>query len=205
VADDVHTRWLTCPRCLAEIAGPAAVQAEAPPRPTEQAAAESPPTCTRCGREVQPGWRTCPFCEAPLRGRRPARPAGLLDDEARRDRTGATVVAAVLGALLLVGTVAFFAMGGAQLTAASEAGPGILAAGVLLLLALGVGVVVLVYTSRSRTSSTIGGVLGGVGMGLGAVVLYILLACAAVASALSNVGSTCGAGANTGPPSRSPR
>ena len=29
-------------------------------------------TCTQCGRPVQEGWRTCPFCSAPVSGRPPA-------------------------------------------------------------------------------------------------------------------------------------
>jgi hypothetical protein len=124
VSPDIHLAWLTCPRCLALIANPAAqahAQAESPPDVTvptpsvpESAAREvggverlpsislpaaRPPAgteCPGCGKPTSPQWVFCPFCERPLRSPR----GGAVDTVARGDtrRThGAIWLLAVLG------------------------------------------------------------------------------------------------------------
>lgn len=96
-AETVGSR-ATCPSCLAEItvpqSGPApeAVQAERPGPP------QRGPRCPRCGRDVEPIWLTCPWCEEPLRGRR-YDAYGRPDLDVRRDRKATGVVVIILAVL----------------------------------------------------------------------------------------------------------
>jgi Double zinc ribbon len=124
VPDTVTKRWLTCPRCLASVGNPHVLlpaegvtpgPAAAPPAPDEA-------VCPACGRRVEPGWRVCPNCEAPL-GRSPVsvRRADA-DDEAVGDTKGVGLILVVLGLLGAVGVIFFLCGGGAnRLTDAKHA------------------------------------------------------------------------------------
>jgi len=111
VSDSARGERVTCPRCLAEVSVPSAegVRAE---RVERRAAG---PSCPRCGRDVEPLWLTCPWCEEPLRGRRDGG-YGRPDLDVRRDRQGtglALILLAVIGAIgvLLIGAQSVAALG----------------------------------------------------------------------------------------------
>jgi hypothetical protein len=119
VPDTVTKRWLTCPRCLASVGNPhvllppeGVTPAAAPPAPAAPAAGEA--VCPACGRRVEPGWRVCPTCEAPL-GRTPvALRTADADDEAVGDTKGVGLILVVLGLLGAVGVIFFLCGGGAD-------------------------------------------------------------------------------------------
>jgi hypothetical protein len=87
VPDGGEGPWITCPKCLERVPNPVAVEA------AFQADRPRRNRCPHCGRDVERMWRTCPFCEEPLRG---------FDVDVRRDtgRTSALlIVLAVFGVL----------------------------------------------------------------------------------------------------------
>jgi hypothetical protein len=127
VPDTVTKRWLTCPRCLASVSNPNVLPSEgvtptptAPPAPAARVAGEE--VCPSCGRRVEPGWRVCPTCEAPL-GRTPVSLRTFdADDEAVGDTKGVGLILVVLGLVGSVGVIFFLCGGGAdKLTDAKHA------------------------------------------------------------------------------------
>ena len=103
VADDVTDAEVTCPRCLASVAVPAASAIT-----SHEPSGARATTCRRCGRHVEAQWRFCPYCEAVLFGpRRGAR--GGFDDVVRRDRTGTNVLLILLAVLGGFGLLAYLA------------------------------------------------------------------------------------------------
>ncbi len=119
VPDTVTKRWLTCPRCLASVGNPTVLlpaegvtPTPAPPAPAAPAPGEG--VCPACGGRVEPGWRVCPHCEAPL-GRTPVsvRTADA-DDEAVGDTKSVGLILVVLGLLGAVGVIFFLCGGGAN-------------------------------------------------------------------------------------------
>jgi zinc-ribbon domain len=195
VSPDVQAKWLTCPRCLASVGNPnVLLPAEPPPSPvtTEPAPRESSPeelSCPRCGRPVGPDWRVCPACETPLRRSQSLGPVAPVDDEVRRDSNGAAVVGGILAGFLALGLILFFAMGGMQIVSNVPDALPVLVLGVVALVVVAVGVVVLVGSSRSRTVTVAGGLMGGLVVGGGIVLLIVLLFCMAIVNVL-----TCGKG-----------
>jgi hypothetical protein len=97
----IEADLLSCPKCLAQIPNPrrqevpaaAGIQTElAPARPVV-------PTCPFCEEAVEPSWRFCPNCNAPLREPRRTH-AAPVDDEVRKDTrnaSGCIIFLAVLG------------------------------------------------------------------------------------------------------------
>jgi predicted RNA-binding Zn-ribbon protein involved in translation (DUF1610 family) len=191
--------WLTCPRCLARVVNPAALvrtdfpSAPARSEPASPGEVAGAPTCLGCGREVRGSWRVCPECGEPLR--RPALlPRDDLDRAAHRDNNGSRAVAIVLGVLVVLGIILFFALGGVDLVNASKEGPGVLGIGVLALGAIVVGVLAIAYNSKNPTATAVSGIVGGVTFGVGAVLLVVLLSCLAALAAFQNFIETCGKG-----------
>jgi hypothetical protein len=159
VERDRRSRWLTCPRCLSSIPNPAlsdvapapspAPAAAAEPRPPEVLPVPQPP-CPDCGQPVEPSWRYCPFCDAPLGSRWEPEPEESLEADVRRDTSAIGIGLAVLGLLGGGGMIVFYCgggMSGVRSRSAAEQAAGI---GVLI----GVILFGLVVT---------GMVLGGVG------------------------------------------
>ena len=174
VAPDETGRWLTCPRCLASVPNPNRDEGVVE-RPSPRPAPEGD-YCPECGEPVRSGWRRCPSCDALLR--RPAAARGRsLDLEVKRDSVGAIVVTAVMGALVLLGAVLFFATDSASVVAqASGDNQTIFAVLGLVVFAVVAGVLVLVWAARNPTVSIVSGVLGGVLLGALGVVLLICVA-----------------------------
>ena len=158
-------------------------------------------TCRNCGRvlhiaeeDARPSL-TCPRClalvvdpRALVRTDLPAAPRhkGALDDEVRRDSRGGTIVAAVLGAIVLVGVIVFLTSGGPQLVSASKDGPVVFGIGILVLGAIAAGTIVVVSTSKNKIVTALTGVVGGVFIGAGVVVLAIVLVCMGMLQTCAN-------------------
>jgi hypothetical protein len=153
VPADFQLAWLTCPRCLAVVANPAA-QAVTQETPATPAAVRSPvrraaegetrPTelCPACGKPTQSQWVFCPYCEEPLNS-----PFGGVDARVRRDtrRTGVgMVLLAVLGGL----GIGYALLGGGAMLV--QEGDPSLFLGVLVGLVVLAGVVTLFTLARSR-------------------------------------------------------
>ncbi len=93
-----------CPRCLAVIDVPEATpapQAIQEQRPERRQDASS---CPHCGRAVEPAWRTCPWCDEPLRGRQNIH-YNRADLDVRRDTQRTSVFALLLAGIGVLGVV----------------------------------------------------------------------------------------------------
>jgi hypothetical protein len=162
VSENVHTRWLTCPRCLAAM-GERTAPPTPPPEPPEDHSAHA----------------------SNIR-RRPA-PPPLPDVDVRRDLRGVNVAALVLGGLLLMGVVLFFGLGGFSAVVASDDANAVLLCGVLILGAVVAGLVALAYGARNRIATVLSSVVGGLVVGAGGILLVIVLFCMSIAAAFNNV------------------
>jgi hypothetical protein len=186
VPADATEKWLTCPRCLASIGNPNvlpapdAVTASEPPPPEPVAPAEERPaarTCPNCERPVERGWRFCPYCEEELRRPRTAGKAGRLEGDVQRDTTGGIIVASVLGGLLLLGIILFFAMDGPRMLGKDQdAHAGFIMGGSAVVLVM-VGATVAALTARNKTVSLVSGLVGGIVFGVGVVFMAFSLFC----------------------------
>jgi hypothetical protein len=168
VAADAAGMWLTCPRCLASVANPNLLAV--PTEPADVASRDGdrpappprrpPDECPSCGRRVEPGWRSCPWCEQPLD--RPARRPRLrsADDDLRLDTAGATAGLTVLIVFCVLGLVSLLVLGGPFLR--EPGAGGYFAVGIVGLLVLGVGCGV--AASRGGAGGTTAAVLGSVGV-----------------------------------------
>jgi hypothetical protein len=136
----------TCPSCLAEIAIPEAVQTERPER------RERGPSCPRCGRDVEPIWITCPWCEEPLRGREPRR-YGRPDLDVRRDNG---VMAAMLIVLAAIGAIGIVIMGLGAFGTLTEGQPGGLISLIVAVLFLA-GLTTIIVFVRSKGNPGVAG------------------------------------------------
>ncbi len=95
----------------------------------------------------------------------------------RRDSRGGTIVAAVLGVIVLICVVVFLSSGGPQLVSASKEGPVVFGIGILVLGAIAAGTIAVVSTSKNKIVTALTGVFGGLFIGAGVVVLAIVLTC----------------------------
>jgi hypothetical protein len=192
--DDLE-RWLTCPRCLTSVGNPNVLLTTEPVSPASELEAPRQRLCPSCDRPVESGWRACPFCEEPLRRARPARrPGSDVDIDVRRDSNGGIIVAAVLGGLLLLGVVMFFAMDGPKLVGSSKDGPTVLAVGVVILGLVVGGCVAIAIGVKKKEATLVSGILGGAAVGTGIVLLFVLLACLSIVAAIDNFFQTCSKG-----------
>jgi hypothetical protein len=164
IADDEGDAWLTCPRCLARVANPAALaqgevlgNAERVRKETES------PRCPECGELVLKHWQYCPACRALLRGRRRGPRAGA-DRDVRFDMAwvaGGLVLLALLG---VIGMVSYLIRGGFE----SMSFDAIVTMGAALLLVAGVG-------TGLGFASKHGSAKGGIGLAGGLTIMLILL------------------------------
>jgi hypothetical protein len=167
VPETVTKRWLTCPRCLASVGNPHVLRPPEGVIPAPAAPAPAPEaSCPGCGRRVEPGWRVCPSCEAPL-GRTPAaRRTAYADDEAVGDTKGVGLILVVLGLLGSVGVIFFLCGGGAdKLTDAKHA------AAIAFFVAFVLLAVVVAGMSISATGRRVAGRVLSMALGATAIVL----------------------------------
>jgi hypothetical protein len=174
------SRWLTCPRCLASVGNPYVLLQPEPPAPPRPEPAER--VCAECDRPVERGWRTCPFCAAPLRRGSRRVGASQMDVDVRRDSRGGQIGAAILTVLVLIGVAIFFAMGGPRLVSTSPDAASALGVGVLVLGVIVAGCIALMVNTSSTAAKTVAGILGGVVLGAGVVLLTLFLFCLGVMS-----------------------
>jgi hypothetical protein len=172
---DVQGPWITCPRCLTSVATNKPDVWDVP-SPESRAVTDQPPSaarpsCPNCGRDVERSWRFCPRCEEPLGGRRRGPRIPELERDVRRDVGTVQIVAMVLGALLIVGAVAFFLCGGMELVG-SDFDSAITACVVLVGIVLA-GLAAIAIGSRNKIVYGITGALGGLLVGAAAVLLII--------------------------------
>jgi hypothetical protein len=206
VSADAQGRWLTCPRCLASVGNPNVLLPTEPPPtgapPPAPASVEvqtqlpetttGATTCPSCGREVDPVWRACPYCESSLREARPKLSYGSLDAEVGRDSRGTNFVAIALGALLILGVVLFVVIGGPMMVQSGTNVGQVILVGLLALGAFVAGVIALAVGARHQAVTAVSGVLGGLVVGVGVVLLVVLVACMTIAAAITNFMHTCG-------------
>ena len=71
--DEVEPDWKVCPSCDAPLVSKPALPPKpvekvvAPPKPPEvKKEAALPGVCPKCGEDVEPDWKACPSCDAPL-------------------------------------------------------------------------------------------------------------------------------------------
>jgi hypothetical protein len=180
VEEGVSAAWLTCPRCLHQVANLwQQVTATPPSVPTPQEL----PRCPDCGRDVEAGWRFCPRCNADLRGGKQARTAGAtLDLEVKRDTQGSVFSLGVFLVLAVGGLILFMSFGGVQAFANSpnHAGPYLLMGVVVALLVA--GGFALLAGPRSPGLKVLSGFLGGLTIALVLFVAFVFAACASVAA-----------------------
>jgi hypothetical protein len=139
---------------------------------------------------VEPTWRFCPHCNAPLRARRRRRADRPVDAEVGRDSAVSVIVLGALGILILLGATAFVSGWGLRFVEqAPSGGKAVFAFGGLGLVVVAVGVGVLVWRSRGPGIKVLWGVVGGV-MLTGLVVLVFILA--VVVSVLQACSEGCG-------------
>jgi hypothetical protein len=191
--------WLTCPRCLTELMNPRASPVSAAPPPPQGPAPVPPaepvtiPVCPECGLDVRPEWRFCPGCNASLRRRRGGRlpPEPWLERDVRRDTTGTLVSLLTLGALLVAGVIAFLVMDGLSLVDASREGPVVLMVALLVIGAITVGVVVLAFAAKGRTTRMVSSAVGGAAVMITVAASVGLLLMFAVCAGIANFIETC--------------
>ncbi len=204
VSPDAQNLWLTCPRCLASVGNPNIVLPTEPPpsgtpsAPTSVEVQPSPPesitgatTCRSCGREVDPVWRACPYCERPLRSARPEQVRASLDAEVGRDSRGTNFVALALGAILLLGVVLFVVIGGPMMVQSGTEPGQVLLVGVMAIGAFIGGVIALAIGARAQAVSTASSVVGGLVVGVGLALLIVFVALLTIAAAVTNIMQTC--------------
>lgn len=159
VPESVTKRWLTCPRCLASVGNPNVLL------PPEGVTPAPEPICPGCGRRVEPGWRVCPSCEAPL-GRTPAaRRTADADDEAVGDTKGVGLILVVLGLVGSVGVIFFLCGGPDKLTDARHA------AAIAFFVAFVLLALVVAGMSISATGRRVAGRVLSMALGATAIVL----------------------------------
>lgn len=176
---DPHSteRWLTCPRCLATVGNPNVLVQGEPGPPIQSSGPEvSSSLCPECDQPVRPGWRFCPFCEAPLGMRHKREPA--LENQVKGDNVGSWIGAGLLLFMLLAGVILFFAYDGPRLFAEVH-GDSSAVFGVPLVVAALVVVasIVVLLASKKHTVRLIFGIFGGIVAGLGLVFLGVALFC----------------------------
>jgi Double zinc ribbon len=183
IADDATTVWLTCPRCLTQVMNPrqgittpAAIPPPAPmERPAEPASAE--PRCSECGAPVEPSWRYCPHCDAPLGRVRDIQRSVAADQDVRRDTGLAGGGLVLLGLLGGLGIILFLCGGGLNQVTSKSSVEGIASAatiiGFVLFGAVVAGMVLGATgkTSGTRVATTI----------LGAIAIVVLVLAVAIA------------------------
>ena len=158
VADDVHTRWLTCPRCLTAVA-------EHPGPPTER-----PDAPSDFGSVARPR----------------IRPLAPPDVDVRRDQRGVSWIAIALGGLILVGVVLFFPLRGFAAVMATGDPDKVMFFGLLVLGAFVAGLVALALGIRSHGVTVALSVVGGLAVGAGLVLLFLLFFCMSVLATCNN-------------------
>lgn len=192
VPPDVIEKWLTCPRCLSSIGNPNILLTPEAPAAREALQAEpASRTCPHCDRPVERDWRFCPYCEEELKRPPSTGDAGPLERDVKRDTLGGSIVAGVLGTLLLLGIIIFFAMDGPKLLSQSQDAQGVVALGGVVLVLVLLGTVIIAFRSRNKTASMVSGMVGGLVFGAGIAMLVGLLACLAVAAAITDFLNTC--------------
>jgi hypothetical protein len=159
----------TCPRCLALVGVPAAVETvpvppveprraealPAEPVPPREEPRDEPAWCPECGYEVSRRWRICPFCSADIHGRRdrPSR-RGRLEDDVRVDRAGTTIGVILLAVLSIAGGALLLWLGSGPAQYANMQGVLYLGVGVVVAVALGCGVLAIKGRGRNATSAS---------------------------------------------------
>ena len=185
VPDDAKEDWITCPRCLANVANPnRATAAALTPGGSSTAITEgypvSPPvatpprTCPACGKPQNAEWRFCPYCKYGGVGRSVRRGSLSADHDVRRDTKGTgcgLIGLAVLGAIgLALSLLPSFGFA----TDLHSIGPLVPITLVVLVLA-GVATGTMFARTRANPSArTVGRVIFGTLVGAGVLALVIL-------------------------------
>jgi hypothetical protein len=171
-------RWLTCPRCLASLGNPDVLddpQARREPgREPREAPADQPRPCPACGRPVEREWRSCPFCEEPLRARPERRRQRSIEDQIKRDSGVGLLVGGLLLLLLGVGAVCFFGFGGFEMVLKSPSGVSVLLFLAALAGLVGGGGAALMVPGQRPGQRAMVGFLSGLGIILAGLVLCAL-------------------------------
>lgn len=179
VPADVADRTVTCPRCLASIGNPnVLVTASVPAPPIAQASS----LCPGCARTVEAGWRVCPHCEEILNRPQPVSQPSSLERDVQRDTRAGCGVFGVLGAMLFLGIFIFFAMDGPRLLAGRPDAQGeVLFWGMVVVLFVS-GSVFIAFKARSKATTIVFSVLGGLAFGAGMFFLVMVLVCMGIAT-----------------------
>jgi hypothetical protein len=122
------------------------------------------------------------MCEEPLRRlrRHPAMPQ--IEGDVHRDIGAAQIVMMVVGGLLILGAVGFFAFGGMDLVVSSF--DSAIAAVVILVLVILAGLTAIAIGSRNKIVYAVTSGIGGMLVGAAAVVIMLLLLLAALCSGI---------------------
>ncbi len=90
--DEVEPDWKVCPSCDAPLVSKPAL----PPKPVEKTVAPpkhpevkkeaaAPGKCPKCGEDVEPDWKACPSCDAPLAVKAPTKPPEVKPPEVKKE------------------------------------------------------------------------------------------------------------------------